>query len=124
MGPDQIRGAVRRSEDPPLLTGAARYTEDLAAPGTLHAVFVRSAVAHGRLTGVDTGEAVARPGVAGVFTAADLGLPPLAPWCAPAAFARPVLAGERVRFLGEAVAVVVAGSRAAAVDAAELVGVD
>jgi aerobic carbon-monoxide dehydrogenase large subunit len=124
MRPDQLRAAPRRSEDPPLLTGAARYTEDLVVPGALHAVFVRSAVAHGRLTGMDTREAAAMPGVVGVFTAADLGLPPMDPGGAPAAFARPVLAGERVRFLGEAVAVVVAGSRAAAVDAAELVSVD
>ncbi|HEV8648753.1 MAG TPA: xanthine dehydrogenase family protein molybdopterin-binding subunit [Actinomycetes bacterium] len=120
----RVGGPVGRVEDPPLVTGAARYTDDLAAPGALHAAFVRSVVAHALVTGIDTAEAAAMPGVAGVFTAADLGLPPLSPDGAPAAFARPVLATERVRFLGEALAVVVADTRAAAVDAAELVGVD
>jgi len=124
MQPNQLGGLQGRVEDPPLVTGTARYTDDLAAPGALHAAFVRSVVAHALVTGIDTGEAATMPGVAGVFTAADLGLPPLPPDGAPDAFARPVLAAERVRFLGEAVAVVVADSRTAAVDAVELVGVD
>ena len=124
MGATPFGGLVGRVEDPPLVTGAARYSDDLVAPGALHAAFVRSVVAHGLVTGVDTAEAAAMPGVAGVFTAADLGLPPLPPGGAPAAFARPVLASERVRFLGEPVAVVVADNRTAAVDAVELVGVD
>src|SRR6266704_232710 len=51
--------SVRRVEDPPMVTGSAHYTDDLAIPGALHAVFVRSVVAHARITGLDTGEAVA-----------------------------------------------------------------
>ncbi|HZD37538.1 MAG TPA: xanthine dehydrogenase family protein molybdopterin-binding subunit [Actinomycetes bacterium] len=115
---------VRRVEDPPLVTGSARYTDDLAIPGALHAVFVRSAVAHARITGLDTSEAAAMPGVVAVLTAADLDLPPLDPGMGPAELARPPLARDVVRFLGEAVAVVVAATREQALDAAELVAVD
>src|SRR6266511_1838856 len=51
--------SVRRVEDPPMVTGSAQYTDDLAIPGALHAVFVRSVVAHARITALDTAEAVA-----------------------------------------------------------------
>ena len=117
-------GALLRREDPPLVTGAALYCDDLVAPGALHAVFVRAPLAHGRILDIDPAPAAAMPGVAGVFTAADLDLPPLPAGGAPAAMARPVLATGSVRFLGEAVAVVVAATRAQAVDAAEAVEVD
>ena len=117
-------GAVLRREDPPLLTGAALYCDDLVPPGALHAVFVRAPLAHGRILVIDPAPAAAMPGVAGVFTAADLDLPPLPAGGAPAAMARPVLATGTVRFLGEAVAVVVAATRAQAIDAAEAVEVD
>jgi carbon-monoxide dehydrogenase large subunit len=117
-------GALLRREDPPLVTGAALYCDDLVAPGALHAVFVRAPLAHGRILAIDPAPAAAMPGVAGVFTAADLDLPPLPAGGAPAAMARPVLATGTVRFLGEAVAVVVAATRAQAVDAAEAVEVD
>ena len=117
-------GAVLRREDPPLLTGAALYCDDLAPPGALHAVFVRAPLAHGRILAIDPAPAAAMPGVAGVYTAADLDLPPLPAGGAPAAMARPVLATGTVRFLGEAVAVVVAATRAQAIDAAEAVEVD
>jgi carbon-monoxide dehydrogenase large subunit len=116
--------AVRRVEDPAMVTGSARYTDDLAIPGALHAVFVRSVVAHARITGLDTGQAAGMPGVVAVLTADDLGLPPLRPGMGPAVFGRPPLAREVVRFLGEAVAVVVADRREQALDAAELVAVD
>ena len=117
--------SVRRVEDPRFLTGAARYTEDLPVGGALHAVFVRAAMAHARITGIDTAGAASMPGVAGVFTAADLNLEPIeAEGDAPEAFARPVLARDVVRFVGEPIAVVVAGTRAEAVDAAEAVLVD
>ena len=106
------------------MTGSARYTDDLAIPGALHAVFVRSAVAHARITGLDTSEAAAMPGVVAVLTAADLDLPPLDPGMGPAELARPPLARDVVRFLGEAVAVVVAATREQALDGAELVAVD
>jgi carbon-monoxide dehydrogenase large subunit len=117
-------GALLRREDPPLVTGAALYCDDLVAPGALHAVFVRAPLAHGRILAIDPAPAAAMPGVAGVFTAADLDLPPLPAGGAPAAMARPVLATGTVRFLGEAVAVVVAATRAQAIDAAEAVEVD
>jgi carbon-monoxide dehydrogenase large subunit len=121
---DPTTGALRRREDPPLLTGTARYADDLAEPGALHAAFVRSPLAHGRILTVDVTAAAAMPAVVGVFTAADLALPPLPAEYAPDAFARPVLATGTVRFLGEAVAVVVAGTRAQALDAVEAVEVD
>jgi len=120
----QIRGAVRRTEDHRLVTGSAKYTEDLQMPGALHAAFVRSAVAHGRIDAIDTEEATAAPGVVGVYTAADLDLGTLPDGGTGAVFARHPLASDRVRFLGEVVAVVLAESRAEAIDAAELVSVD
>jgi aerobic carbon-monoxide dehydrogenase large subunit len=117
--------AVRRREDPPLVQGTGTYTDDVDAPGALHAHFVRSEVAHGRIAGIETAAAAAAPGVAGVFTGADLGLEPFPPGpMAPDDMLRPTLARDVVRFQGEAIAVVVADSRAAAVDAAELVEVD
>ncbi len=120
---------VERREDPPLLTGAAEYLADLRPEGMLHAVFVRSNVAHGELRGVEVADALARPGVVAAFSADDLGLPDIPEWPRPDGqprpeLARPCLAKGRVRFVGEAVAVVVAESEAAAVDAAELVVVD
>jgi aerobic carbon-monoxide dehydrogenase large subunit len=117
-------GAAVRREDRPLVAGTAHYTDDLAPPGTLHAVFVRAPLAHGRILGIDRTPAAGLPGVAGIFTAADLDLPPLPAGGAPAAMARPVLATGTVRFLGEALAVVVAATRAQALDAAEAVEVD
>jgi aerobic carbon-monoxide dehydrogenase large subunit len=120
----RLGDALRRVEDPPLLTGAARYVDDLAEPGALEAVFVRAPLAHGRVLRVEAGAAAAMPGVAAVLTAADLGLPPLGAGGAPAAMARPVLAADTVRFLGEPVAVVLAATRAQAADAAEAVLVD
>jgi aerobic carbon-monoxide dehydrogenase large subunit len=121
---DPMDGAIRRREDPPLLTGTARYTDDLAVPGALQAVFVRAPLAHGRIEAVRVTAAAAMPGVVGVFTAADLALPPMPAGTAPAAFARPVLADTTVRFLGEPVALVVAATRVQALDAAEAVEVD
>ncbi|HXQ55146.1 MAG TPA: xanthine dehydrogenase family protein molybdopterin-binding subunit, partial [Actinomycetes bacterium] len=117
-------GAAPRREDLPLVTGAAHYSDDLAPPGALQAVFIRAPLAHGRILGIDPTAAAGMAGVAGVFSAADLDLPPLPAGAAPAAMARPVLAAETVRFLGEAVAVVVAETRAQALDAAEAVEVD
>src|SRR6266540_1880049 len=119
-----IGAAVRRVEDPPLVMGSARYTEDLALPEAVHVVFVRSVLGHARVTGIDTAEAAAAPGVVAVLTADDLDLEPLRPSFGPPLFARPALAREVVRFMGEAVAVVVASSREQALDAAELVQVD
>src|SRR5215467_11200753 len=115
--PGRVLGRpVLRSEDRALLTGAARYLDDLPCEGALHGALVRS---------VDVDEARAMPGVAGVFTAEDMGrlrLPPVED--SPEVFARPLLAIGRVRFVGEPVAVVVAQTRAQAMDAADAVAVD
>jgi aerobic carbon-monoxide dehydrogenase large subunit len=122
--------ARRRLEDPRLLTGAARFVDDLAPVGLLHAVVLRSPHAHAHLLGIETEAARAGPGVVGVFTAADLAadaLGPLpctaevasvAPMIVPPRFA---LAADRVRHVGEPVAFVVAETEAAARDAAERV---
>jgi carbon-monoxide dehydrogenase large subunit len=128
-GASEGHGAsVRRVEDPPFLRGARPYTDDLREPGALYAVFVRSGFAHATITGIDTSEAAAAPGVVGVYTGADLDLKPFGtagpPVDTPEEMRRPVLAADRVRFLGEPVAVVVAESREQAVDASELVDVD
>src|SRR5581483_8414881 len=116
---------VLRSEDHALLTGAVRYLDDVACEGALHAVFVRSPVAHALVRSVDADEARAMPGVVGVFATGDLGglrMPPVED--SPEVFARPLLAIDRVRFVGEPVAVVVAQTRAQAMDAADAVAVD
>ncbi len=100
--------------------------DDLPLEGELHVVFVRSDLAHARITGVDASEAAARDGVR-VFTASDLELPvyPAPPFVGlDERMFRPLLAREKVRFVGDIVAAVLADSRAAAVDAAELVIVD
>lgn len=117
---------VQRREDAELLTGQARYVADLPIDGCLSAVFVRSPVAHGALTGVDLDDALAMNGVIGVYVAQDLGLPPIPetvfpPMTPRPEFSWPPLATGRVRFVGEAIAVVVADSLPCAVDAAELV---
>jgi carbon-monoxide dehydrogenase large subunit len=128
-GASEGRGvALRRVEDPPLLRGARPYTDDLREPGALYAVFVRSVVAHARIVAIDVAEAAAAPGVVGVYTADDLSLGPFPaarpPGSTPEEMRRPVLAREKVRFIGEPVAVVVASTRAQAVDAAAFVAVE
>ena len=116
--------AVLRREDPDLLTGAARYVGDMDPPGTVHVAFVRSVMAHARIASVDTEAARSAPGVLGVWTAANV---PIAPQhlfiMLPPKLARLPLA-DKARYVGDPIAAVVAESRAAAVDAAELVEVD
>jgi carbon-monoxide dehydrogenase large subunit len=117
--------AVLRSEDPRFLRGAGRYVENVAIERAARAVFVRSMMAHARITGIDCDAARGMPGVADVLTARDLNLPPLASsGNTPDAFARPALAGEVARYVGEPIAVVIAGTAAQAEDAAELVAVE
>src|SRR6516162_424970 len=107
--PGRVLGRpMLRSEDRALLTGAARYLDDVPCEGALYGVFVRSPMAHALVRSVDADGARAMPGVAGVFTAGDLGglhMPPVED--SPGVFARPLLAAGRVRFVGEPVAVVV-----------------
>ncbi len=111
-----------------MLRGSAAFTADLPLPdGCLHAAFVRSTVAHGDLRSVDLREAEQAPGVVAVFEAAGLGLAPLEYYRATTLggqMARPLLATERVRFVGEPIAVVLADSPVHALDAAELVAVE
>jgi carbon-monoxide dehydrogenase large subunit len=113
---------VLRKEDPRFLRGEGRYVENLRLVGELSAVFVRSLVAHARIT-VDASAAAALPGVQ-VFTGADVDVQwgPLEGLNA--AMGRPLIAKDVVRFVGDIVAVVVGESRAACADAAELVSVD
>ncbi len=112
-------------EDPELLTGRAGFVGDLKIPGCLVAAFVRSPHAHARVRSVDTQAAASAPGVVAVYSAADLDLSPVSGlFVLNATCARPPLATEKVRFVGDAVAVVVAEHEGAAVDAAELVVVD
>ncbi|WP_439595919.1 xanthine dehydrogenase family protein molybdopterin-binding subunit [Falsiroseomonas sp.] len=126
---------VPRAEDPILLTGQGRYTDDIALPGQVWCVMVRSPYAHGVINRIGTEGARAMPGVLGVWTGADLlaagygpmtcGMPlknrdgtPLR------TTQRPPLATDKVRFVGDPLAFVVAETRAAAKDAAEAVELD
>jgi len=124
-----VGARVHRVEDRRILTGAGRFLDDVVMPGMLHAAFVRSSAPHARLRSVDVDAARAGDGVVAVFTAADLpGLVdpidyPVAPgFVGPASY--PALADEKVRHIGDPIAVVVATSRAAADDAIESVVVD
>ena len=121
---------VPRNEDPVLLRGEGRYTDDVALPGALHAVFARSQHAHGVLRGIDVSAARGMPGVVAVLTAADLvgyghircALPLKNADGSPLRSTdRPSLATDRLRFVGDPFACVIAETRAAAKDAAELV---
>jgi len=116
---------VLRKEDPGILTGSTQYYDDLKVDGVLHVAFVRSTVAHANVGAVDTSDAAAMPGVVGVFTAADFDLPPVHGFIMlPPTMNRPPLATDKVRFVGDIVAMVVAESKAQAMDAAEAVVVD
>jgi carbon-monoxide dehydrogenase large subunit len=139
MAEDTLRfGSGRdalRSEDEPLLAGRGRFTDDLAPAGAAHAAFVRAPLGHGVIRRVDVAAANGLPGVVGIFTGADLArdgigtIPPavLLPGRGGAPMfgaSMPVLADERVRYVGEPVAIVVAETAAQAQDAAEAVTVE
>jgi len=122
---------MRRREDPALLSGEARYVHDLVVPGALHLSVVRSPYAHARLRAVDVAPALRMPGVVAAFSGADLA----GEWAAPMPCAWPVTADmqspphfpvalEEACYAGDAVAVVLATSQAAAQDAAAAVAVD
>src|SRR5680860_961386 len=137
-----VGATVRRKEDPRLITGTSTYVDDVQLPGILHAAFARSPYPHGNLNGVDVSAAGNAPGVIAIVTgdnlheylanvdtssrgedtgeedandgdAEEIPVPPIRP-----------LATGKVRFVGEAIAMVIAGTRAQAVDAAELVELD
>ncbi|HEX3539527.1 MAG TPA: xanthine dehydrogenase family protein molybdopterin-binding subunit [Acidimicrobiales bacterium] len=122
---------LRRKEDPKLLTGEAKFTDDLVVPGALHVAVVRSPYAHARINSVDTSAAASQPGVVAAFSGADL----RSEWAGPMPCAWPVsedmrnpehfpVAVSTACYVGDAVAVVVAESDTAAKDAAEAVIVD
>ncbi|MFM7419883.1 MAG: molybdopterin cofactor-binding domain-containing protein, partial [Alphaproteobacteria bacterium] len=124
--------SIARLEDARFLTGRGRYVSDIVPPDALHAVVLRSPHAHAVLHEITTAAARTMPGVVGVFTAADLAADDMAPLPCTAVVAsvapmivppRPVLATDRVRHLGEAVALLIATSASAARDAAEAIEV-
>jgi len=131
--------SIPRREDARLLTGRGQFVADLNLPNMLHAVFVRSQVAHARIRAIDLSRAAAAPGVAYVLSGLDLLrlLPPVPDtqlslprkWTTQVQHKflnpqQPLLAHDKVRHVGEAIAVILAESRYAAEDAAELVEVD
>ena len=133
-----VGAPIKRREDPAILRGEARYISDLSASNMLVATVVRSPHAHARIRSIDKSAALAMDGVAAVYMVDDLGSsqrhlasfgqfpPPLLTRWEPAMWPAPIMtiAGERVRHVGEPVAVVVASDRYLAEDAAELVAVD
>jgi carbon-monoxide dehydrogenase large subunit len=124
--PGSILGTqVRRVEDEELLLGQGTFVDNLEGEGVAHAIFVRSPFAHAVIAGIDTTEARAADGVLAVYTADDLGHDNLPSFAAVNKQApRAALAVGKVRYVGDPVAVVIAETRAQAVDAAELVDVD
>jgi carbon-monoxide dehydrogenase large subunit len=128
-----IGAPVERVEDLRLLRGRGRYVDDLARPGMLHAVVLRSSVAHGRVVSIDASRALAMPGVHAVITAVDivheLGDIPHIPLRQEALselelFQQPVIAHEKVRYVGEPLALVIADDQARAEDALEAIDVE
>ena len=122
---------IRRREDPRLITGQANYTDDIKLPGTVYAAIKRSIHAHARIRSVDTTAAAAAPGVLAVYTGADTDgvLNPIpCAWIVPDSDVKqvphPAIAKDVVRYVGDAVAVVVAEDRYQAEDALELINVD
>lgn len=123
--------SVLRKEDPELLTGQAKYTDDLVVPGMLWMHVVRSPYAHATVKGVDVSKALSMPGVVAAFSGVELA----DDWAGPLLMAWPVtedinnpphwpLTKDKARFQGDGIAVVVAGTREQAADAAEAVDVD
>ena len=125
---------VERVEDLRLLRGRGQYVDDLHHEGMLHAVILRSVVAHGRIRAIDCKAALSMPGVRGVFTAEDVAqgsggsIPRIMPRHFPLPefepYGQPAIAQTKVRYVGEALAVIVADSAALAEDALEAIEVD
>jgi len=135
MGKFGLSQPVPRTEDPRLLTGKGRFVGDVSLPGQVHAVFLRSPHAHAEVAGIDIAAAATAPGVLAIYTGADVtaaGLGDL-PCGVPVKHrdgakaprpGRPLLARERVRFVGDTVAMAVAETVEQAKDALELIAVD
>ncbi len=135
MAQKYIGKRVKRLEDPRLLTGQALFVDDVDIPGMLHAAFLRSDYAHANLRSIDVSAALERPGVVAVYTAESMGedWKPGPPLVSPPATVEDIifnsrtqvpLAKDKVRHVGEAIAVVVAESRYIAEDAVEDIFVD
>ncbi len=130
-GARAIGARVRRVEDPRLLSGRGRYVDDVVLPGMLHAAFLRSTVAHGRIQSVDASEARQLPGVVAVYTGDDIQrlTQPVRPGTVSGLGRQPgvqmpefhSLATDKVRFVGDLIALVVAEDRYIAEDALELI---
>jgi carbon-monoxide dehydrogenase large subunit len=124
-----IGSSVERVEDARFLRGRGEYIGDLNRDGQWHAAFLRSPVAHGRIRAIDTSAALAMPGVHAVVTAADIeGEIPTIPFRRPnptiGPYAQPIIAREKVRYVGEPVAVVLADSAEFAEDAVQEIVLD
>jgi carbon-monoxide dehydrogenase large subunit len=135
MGEFAIGQGVSRFEDPRLLQGGGRYVDDIKLPGMAHGVVVRSQHAHAKIKSLDVSAAKEAPGVLAVLTAADIKAAGWGDLPIPGGLKRrdgspmiktryPILAEDRVRWVGDCVAFVVAETVAQALDAAELVAVD
>ena len=135
LGPPYVGRSLSRREDHRLLTGRGQFVADIVLPRMLHAVLVRSPLAHARVRSVDLSAAAAAPGVVCAFNGADLlrSLPPMPEglisvprkWASQIQHRflsppQPLLAHDKVRHVGEAIAVIVAESRDQAEDVAEL----
>jgi carbon-monoxide dehydrogenase large subunit len=116
-------------EDARFLSGSGLFVDDVERDGMLHAAILRSSIAHARIVRIDRSAALRLPGVRAVITAADIGIQipeipiRLAPFPEFEAYRQPVIAGNKVRYVGEPIAVVVADSRALAEDALEAIEV-
>ena len=135
MGEFAIGQGVSRFEDPRLIRGGGRYTDDIKLPGMTHAVVLRSPYAHAKIKSIDSKAAKSAPGVLAVLTAADVKAAGYGDLPVPGNLKRrdgspmykaryPILADERVRWVGDYVAFVVAETPAQAQDASELIKVD
>jgi carbon-monoxide dehydrogenase large subunit len=131
MGAKVFGSAIRRREDPRLITGTATYTDDLTLPGMVHAAILRSPYAHARIRKIDTHRARHAAGVVAVYTGTDTNavLKPMpCAWLVPGAnlkvAAYQPVATDVVRYVGDCVAVVVAENRYQAQDALDLIDVD
>ena len=124
-----IGSPVERIEDPRFLCGRGQFVGDLRREGMLHAAILRSPVAHGLVAAVDTSAALAIAGVRAVITAKDIGAVPriplrLLPLPGTERFLQPVIGADRVRYVGEPVAVVLADSPALAEDGVGAIALD
>ncbi|MBA2459366.1 MAG: molybdopterin-dependent oxidoreductase, partial [Gemmatimonadales bacterium] len=122
--------SIKRREDPRLITGTATYTDDVKLPGLTYAAILRSPYAHARITAIDISAARGAPGVLAVYTGRDLQaktVPVPCAWNVPNCDLKvpphPLLAVDKVRYVGDGVAMVVADSRGAARDAIDLIDV-